>query len=326
MNIRDTTLWKILRKIFGSIRSIQGFKKQKIYGITYFGKEDFKYQRKLRKERLTKKRIYALEDEMWSLPYKPKISVVMPVYNVEKQWLKEAIDSVIVQVYPNWELCIADDASPGAHIKEVLDYYSKKDERIKVVYLENNLGIAGASNAALSFATGKYIAFLDHDDCLSRDSFFEVVKLLNEKPQADLIYSNEDKLTMGGMRLRPVYKTSWDPELFLSYNYLCHLVVCRAELIERIGGFREGFDGSQDYDLLLRITELTPHIFHIPKVLYHWRMIPGSTAAIVDAKSKAFGSARRALEDALKRRQIDGVIEDAERPGTFKVRKITKEE
>jgi glycosyltransferase involved in cell wall biosynthesis len=317
---KETLFWKMLRKLLSPVKTVQNLKKKKIYGLTYLGKEDLKYIKQVRGNRLTKKRIKVMEAEIESFAFQPKISVVMPVYNVEKRWLAEAVESVFNQVYQDWELCIADDASPSPHIKEVLEGFRKSDERVKVKYLTENRGISGASNEAFSLVTGEYAALLDHDDCLSRDSLFEVVKLVNSHPEADIIYSDEDKLSMGGMRLRPVFKPDWDPGLFLTYNYLCHLVVCRRELVDRVGGFRRGFEGSQDYDLLLRVTEITDRIFHIPKVLYHWRMIPGSAASVVDAKSDAFERGRQALADAMKRRGIQAEVLNGESPGTFYVK------
>jgi glycosyltransferase involved in cell wall biosynthesis len=319
--VKNSRLKKALKRMLSPLKGLEKLKKKKIYGLSYFNKEDLKYLKQVRKSRWTKQGIGELEKEIAAFKFQPKISVVMPVYNVEAKWLKEAIASVFSQVYPDWELCIADDASPSPHIKEVLEYYKNRDQRVKVKFLETNRGISGASNEALSLASGDYAAFLDHDDMLSRDSLYEVVKLLNLHPEAEIIYSDEDKLTMGGLRLRPVYKPGWDPELFLTYNYLCHLVVCSRELLERAGGFRAGFEGSQDYDLLLRLTELTGNIFHIPKVLYHWRMIPGSTAAVVDAKASSFERAKRALADAMKRRGIEAEILDSTPPGTFRINK-----
>jgi glycosyltransferase involved in cell wall biosynthesis len=319
--VKNTLLGRILRRLLSPLKAFGNLKKKKIYELTYFTKEDIKYQKQVRKNRLTEKKINTLETEIESFEFQPKISVVMPVYNVEQKWLEGAIESVFLQVYQNWELCIADDASPSPHIKEVLNLFKNRDERVKIKYSESNRGISGASNEALSLATGQYVALLDHDDVLSGDSLFEIVKLLNAHPEAELIYTDEDKLSMGGLHLRPVFKPDWDPDLFLTYNYICHLVVCKKELVERAGGFRLGFEGSQDYDLLLRLTELTDKIFHIPKVLYHWRMIPGSAAFVVDAKSKAFERGKRALEDALKRRGIRAEVLDSKPKGTFRIRK-----
>lgn len=317
--VKNTLLGRILRRLLSPLKLFGNLKKKKIYELTYFTKEDIKYQKQVRKNRLTEKKIKTLEKEIESFGFQPKISVVMPVYNVEQKWLEEAIESVFLQVYQNWELCIADDASPSPHIKEILNLFNDRDERVKIKYLETNQGISGASNEALSLATGEYVALLDHDDVLSGDSLFEIVKLLNAHPETELIYTDEDKLSMGGLHLRPVFKPDWDPDLFLTYNYICHLVVCKRELIERAGGFRLGFEGSQDYDLLLRVTELTDKIFHIPKVLYHWRMIPGSAAFVVDAKSKAFERTKRALEEALHRRGIRAEVQEGKNKGTFRI-------
>jgi hypothetical protein len=319
--VKNTLLGRILRRLLSPLKLFGNLKRKKIYELTYFTKEDVKYQKQVRKNRLNEKKIKTLEKEIVSFEFQPKISVVMPVYNVEQKWLEEAIESVFLQVYQYWELCIADDASPSPHIKEVLNFFKDRDERVKIKYLQTNRGISGASNEALSLATGQYVALLDHDDVLSRDSLFELVKFLNIHPEAELIYTDEDKLSMGGLHLRPVFKPDWDPDLFLTYNYICHLVICKRELVEQAGGFRLGFEGSQDYDLLLRLTELTDKIFHIPKVLYHWRMIPGSAAFVVDAKSKAFERAKRALEEALQRRGIRGEVLDGETQGTFRIRR-----
>jgi O-antigen biosynthesis protein len=319
--VKNTLLGRILRRLLSPFKFFGDLKKKKIYELTYFTKEDIKYQKQVRKNRLTENKIKSLEKEIESFKFQPKISVVMPVYNVEQKWLEEAIESVFSQVYQNWELCVADDASPSPHIKDVLNLFKNRDKRVKIKYLQSNRGISGASNEALSLATGQYVALLDHDDVMSRDSLFEIVKLLNTHPEAEIIYTDEDKLSMGGLHLRPVFKPDWDPDLLLTYNYICHLVVCKRELVRRAGGFRLGFDGSQDYDLLLRLTELTDNIFHIPKVLYHWRMIPGSAAFVVDAKSKAFERAKLALVDALQRRGIQAEVLDGETQGTFRIRK-----
>lgn len=279
---------------------------------------DFIYARQVKRNAWTAEKIAGLKKESENFKYKPLISVIMTVYNIEREWLVRAIESVLAQVYANWELCIVDDASTQPHIKEVLREYAGADKRIRVKYLEENRGMSGAANEALDMALGEFTAFMDHDDELSCDSLFEVVKLLNREQGADLIYTDEDKLTLTGKRVRPVYKSGWDPELFLTYNYLCHLVVCRRDLVMKVGGFRKGFEGSQDYDLWLRVTEKTDRVYHIPKVLYHWRMVPGSAALVVDAKKEAFAKSKQALRDAMKRRGIDAEISDGKKIGTFK--------
>ncbi len=313
---------KILGHMVHRVRILKNAIKENWLGISDFSKEDLEYKKWVKENALTDADIETKKKEIESYSFKPTISVVMPVYNIERKWLDKAIESVFSQVYEKWELCIADDASPKPHIKKVLKRWQNYDERVNVKFLEKNLGISGASNEALSLATGLYVALMDHDDELSQDSLYEVVRLLNEHPEAEIIYTDEDKLTVRGQRLRPVYKPDWDPELFLTYNYLCHLVVCRRDLIFKVGGFRKGFEGSQDYDLLLRLTEWSDKIFHIPKVLYHWRMIPGSAALVVDAKKQAFEKSKQALRDAMKRRGIRAAISDGETIGTFKVKEI----
>lgn len=274
----------------------------------------------LEKNKLSLEKIEEIKAEIKSFPYQPKISVVMPVYNIDRIWLEKAIQSVINQIYQNWELCIVDDGSIKEYIPKILTDYSNKDRRIKFRLLDENQGISLASNQGLSLTTGEYITFLDHDDELSQDSLYEIVKFLNTHREADIIYTNEDKITIEGKRIQPIFKLDWSAKLLLRYNYLCHLTVIRRELIEKVGGFRQGFEESQDYDLLLRITELTVQIFHLPKILYHWRMISGSAALIVDAKKQAFERSKTALREAMKRRGYQAVVKDAILPGKFKVK------
>lgn len=240
--------------------------------------------------------------------YRPKISIIMPVYNVNELWLEKAIDSVRNQIYTNWELCIADDASAKKHIKSILAKYSEMDSRIKIKYLSKNLGISGASNEALSLATGEFIGLLDNDDELSIDALYEVVKLLDEKPKTDFIYSDEDKINLEGMRWQPFFKPGWSPDILLSINYICHFTVIRKKIIEDIGRFRLGVEGSQDHDLFLRAMEKTNNVEHIPKILYHWRMTPGSTALNISAKDYAGINGVRSVQDYLKRQDIEGVV------------------
>ena len=234
----------------------------------------------------------------------------MPVYNPDEGWLEAALDSVVGQVYQNWELCVRDDASTRHHVRETLSRYEKLEARIKVSHGRENLGICGASNAALSMAEGEFVALLDHDDELAPDALFEVVKLLQERPDADLIYTDEDMMDEAGNRFGPRFKPDWSPEMLLALNYVIHLSVYRRSLLEEIGGFRPGFEGSQDYDLVLRFTEKTDKIFHIPKVLYHWKAVSGSVAADVEAKPQTHERTRRALQEALARRNLEGSVED----------------
>jgi len=241
--------------------------------------------------------------------YQPKISIIVPVFNTPRQFLIEMIESVLGQTYPNWELCIADGGSKEKYIKEILYSYSKKDKRIKVKYLSENKGIVGNSNEALRLATGDYITFLDHDDVLPPFALFEVVKAINENPDVDVIYSDEDKIDAKGKRFDPHFKPDWNPDLLRSVNYITHLFVVKRELLDSIGWFREGFDGSQDYDLILRATEKAKKIVHIPKVLYHWRVWGNSVSFSPETKMYAFEAGKKALEDHLKRLGLKGKVE-----------------
>lgn len=251
----------------------------------------------------------------------PKISIITPVWNTDERWIRRAIESVINQTYDNWELCLVDGGSTKPHIKPVLTEYAAKDSRIKIRFLTENKGISGNSNAALALATGEFVGFLDHDDELSPFSLSEIIQVLNRNPNVDFIYSDEDKIDETGKRKDPFFKPDWSPDMFLSHNYLCHFSVIRKSLIDSVGGFREGYDGSQDYDLFLRVTEkIAPStIVHIPKILYHWRMIQGSASDQIDAKPYAFVAAKKALRDVLIRRKIDGDVQDGLFPSSYRI-------
>jgi len=267
------------------------------------------YKRWVETRALTGIREKEIIREISQFAYKPLISIIVPVYNVEEKWLRKCIESVRNQLYTNWELCLADDASPKKHIRKVLDEYKLMDPRIKVVYREKNGHISECSNSALALATGEFIGLLDHDDVLSRDALYENVKLLNMHPDADLIYSDEDKITEEGERHSPFFKPDWSPDLLLSQMYICHFSIYRKTIIDQIGGFRKGYEGSQDYDLALRFTELTDAIYHIPKILYHWRTIPESTASGAVAKNYTDDSGYKALQDAVLRRGLNATVE-----------------
>lgn len=240
----------------------------------------------------------------------PTISVIMPVYNTAEEWLRRCIESVLNQAYPHWELCIADDASTEPHVKQLLTLYASKDSRIKVVYRERNGHISEASNSALALASGRWIALLDHDDELPPHALYLVSKAIIQHPDARVIYSDEDKIDEVGQRFDPYLKPDWNPDLFLSQNMISHLGVYSTDLVRAVGGFRKGYEGSQDYDLALRCIEtLGPHqILHIPHVLYHWRAIEGSTARAKGEKSYASIAGGRALEDHLMRTGVRNAV------------------
>lgn len=246
--------------------------------------------------------------DLENFSYQPLISVILPVFNTPIQFLKACINSVIGQIYENWELCIADDASTNPEVKKVLEEYRKKDYRIKIVYRQENGHISHSSNSALELAEGEFCLLLDHDDELSSDCMYEIVKLLNENRQLDLIYSDEDKIDENGKHSMPHFKPQWCPDSFLSRNYIGHVVVCRTSILKKIGGFRVGFEGSQDYDMLLRFTEQTQRIQRIPKILYHWRTHAASTASVEDVKPYAYEAARKALAEACTRRNEEADI------------------
>lgn len=253
--------------------------------------------------------------------YKPLISIIVPVFNTPEQFLREAIDSVLAQVYPHWELCIADDASTQPHVRQVLRDYAAKDDRIKVIFRQENGHISLCSNSALELATGEYIALLDHDDALPPEALYEVAFLLNRHPEADMVYSDEDKLNEDGKRCNPFFKPDWCPDSFLSRMYTCHFGVYRRAIVTEIGGFRTGYEGSQDYDLVLRFTEKTNQIFHIPKILYHWRIHSASAASGTAAKPYAYEAGERAIVDALRRRGEKGkVISHPQLLGIYTIR------
>lgn len=267
-----------------------------------------------------------IKKEIERFEYTPKISLVMPVYNVEKKWLVDCIKSIEEQYYTNWELCIADDASTEKYIKPLLEKYEFEDERIRVIYRKENGHISEASNSALSIATGEFVGLIDNDDLLAPNALFEVVKLLNKNKNYDLIYSDEDKITEESVRVHPCFKSDWAPDMLMSTNYICHFGVYRKSIIDQIGGFRKGYEGAQDYDLVLRFTEKTDKIGHISKILYHWRMINESTAVNPDSKGYAFEAGKKALEDALERRNLKGSVEHGRLLGIYNVTYTVKDE
>ncbi|NJD54181.1 MAG: glycosyltransferase family 2 protein [Candidatus Methanoperedens sp.] len=300
---------------------LRSFIRQAIVYLKYSGKLASNYEIYLEQNKITDQNLSNMRAQIKNFKYSPKISIITPVYNVDGIWLEKAINSVIDQVYENWELCLVDDASKGDYIKKMLDRYSEKDPRIKVKYLSRNQGISGASNEALSLATGEFAGFLDHDDELSVNALYEVVKLLQEHPEADMIYSDEDNITIDDKRVNPYFKPDWSPDLLLSNMYTCHFGIYRKNLIDEIGRFRKGFEGSQDYDLVLRVTEQTDKIFHIPEILYHWRQLPGSTSVRYQSKSYADISAYKALEEAIDRRKISGKVLPGRFPGFFRIKR-----
>ena len=278
------------------------------------------YEEWIQNHRLTQSDLERITSDIRDMTYKPVFSVIIPVFNTEKRWLRRCLDSVLAQLYPYWELCIADDASTEPHIHDLLNEYMARDSRVRVVFRQENGHISASSNSALELARGEFVALLDHDDEMTIDALYENAVLLNSHPDADMIYSDEDKITEENLRYMPFFKPDWSPDTFLSQMYSGHLGVYRTELIRKIGGFRVGFEGSQDYDLVLRFTEQTSHIHHIPKILYHWRTAQGSTARSPDSKDYAYLAAREAIQEALSRRGEGGWVEFVPHyPGQYRV-------
>jgi glycosyltransferase involved in cell wall biosynthesis len=240
----------------------------------------------------------AIRAHLEQLVYKPLISIVMPAYNTPEALLREAIGSVRAQLYPNWELCVADDASPSAEVVNVLKELAGQDSRIKWMRRERNGHISAASNSALTLAKGEFVALMDHDDILAERALYEVVVELNAHPDADLIYSDEDRIDENNVRFEPYFKTDWNPELFLGQNMISHLGVYRKTILDEVNGFRTGYEGSQDYDLALRVVAKTKadRIRHVPAILYHWR---GST----ERKSFSEGQLQRCIAAARAAKQ-----------------------
>ena len=240
-----------------------------------------------------------LRKESRAFGYQPCISIVTPVFNTPIKWLEECVESVLGQIYEKWELILVDDSSTDPELLKFLPELAARDPRI-VLGKEAERGISAASNRGIQLAQGEWIGFLDHDDVLEPDALSEHVRWLQTHRDADLVYSDEDKLTEQGLDA-PIFKPDWSPDYFLSCNYICHFTIIRRDVLEAVGGFRSEFDGAQDYDLFLRISEKTTRIDHIPRVLYHWRRSPGSTADNIRRKPGSLETGRLALEAHLER-------------------------
>jgi len=252
----------------------------------------------------------------------PLFTIVVPVYRPPAWALERCVASVLAQTYHGFQLVLADDASRDPALEELLRSFARLDPRIELVFREENGGISAATNSALEHARGEHIAFLDNDDELHPQALEKMAAAIAENPKADVLYSDEDKLSPSGQRYVPTLKPDWSPDLLLSCAYLCHLLVVRRSLVHKLGGLRSEFDGSQDYDLMLRATEDAAAIVHVPEILYHWRVLAGSASGDTGAKPWAYEAGRRALESALARRDIEAVVEPHERfVGNFHVRR-----
>ncbi len=251
----------------------------------------------------------------------PLLSIVVPVYKPSLWYFEACVQSVLDQTYGSWELLLCDDGSGMPELTEAMEALADRDARIKPLALEQNGGISAATNRALAEAKGEFIVLLDHDDVLDAEALAEIAHVVLTMDDADVIYSDEDKLDEIDRTYQPQFKPDWDPELLLSYPYLGHATAIRHDLVQRVGGFRSEFDGSQDFDIMLRATEQARRVVHIPRVLYHWRVVAGSAAGDPDAKPWAYDASRRVLEDAVVRRGIDGVVEKGGFLGSYNLRR-----
>lgn len=273
-----------------------------------FHKEKNDYRSWRKKYILSKEELAAQKKERFT--YEPKISIVIPLYKTPEKYLKELIDAVRAQTYSNWELCFSDGSGGETPLRKTVRTYQKKDSRIKMVCSAKPLQISANTNAALKIATGDFIAFADHDDLLTADALYENIKVLNENPEIDFIYSDEDKIDMNGKDyFEPHFKPDFNLDLLRTTNYICHFVVVRKTIVDEIGGLKSEFDGAQDFDFVLRCTEKTSNIYHIPKVLYHWRAHKDSTAENPESKMYAFENGAKAIQAYYDRNGIDATVE-----------------
>jgi len=261
-----------------------------------------------------------IEMKLLGFALQPLVSIIVPIYQTAPQILECTINSVLAQSYPHWELCLADDCSRSPEVDGVLERYARQDSRIRIVRLTENRGISAASNAALGLATGEFMALLDHDDELAQDALYHFVDALNHHPGADVFYSDEDHLDESGLRSDPFFKPDWSPDLILSENYVCHLMVFRRSLCDEVGGFRSEVDLSQDHDLLLRMSAKAREIVHIPRILYHWRTDVYSIDRASSREEQALQSSRRAVDDFLRAAGVPASVEPGLIPSRWRIR------
>ena len=270
----------------------------------------------MEKNELTKEEIE--RQKAYKFNFSPKISIVVPMYNTDEIFFKELVESIENQTYSNWELCLADGSETQ---NESLKQYYEKNKKIKYKFLNENKGISENTNKAIEMATGEYIGFLDHDDLISQDALFEMIKVINENQNAEFIYSDEDKIDEQYERFEPYFKPDYSPETLACNNYITHFVVVKKELLDRVGKLNSEFNGAQDFDFVLRATSEAKDVVHISKILYHWRVHKSSTANVADAKPYAYEAGKKAVEAHLKRTGRNGIVEDGQDvPGIYKIK------
>lgn len=304
----------------------KGFRYLKHYGFKEFmvrlsermEPEEVPYGPWFEKHRVSEETLMKQKKRHWTK--KPVISIVVPAYKTPEEFLCQMIDSVREQSYPYWELCIANGSPEDEAMAAVLKRYQELDDRIKVQELKENLGIAENTNAAFAMATGEFIALLDHDDLLAPNALYEVADRIVSDEQIDVVYTDEDKVTMElDEHFQPHFKPDFSIDLLRSNNYICHLFVVRRTLVEQVRGFRKAYDGAQDYDFIFRCTEKAKKIVHVPEVLYHWRTHKASTADNPMSKMYAFDAGKRAIEGNLERCGIEGTVSHTKDLGFYRV-------
>lgn len=283
-----------------------------------FQADDVDYEQWYENHKALPEELEKQKNEKWKR--KPLISIVVPVYNTPQVFLQQMIESVQNQSYSEWELCIGNASPENKEMKKILEEY-KKDARIKEVEIPENKGISQNTNRAMEIASGELIGLLDHDDLLAPNALYEIAKAVNEHPDAEVIYTDEDKVTTDlKEHFQPHLKPDFNLDLLRSNNYICHFFVASRDLIKRVGGFRPEFNGAQDYDLILRCTEQAKQIVHIPKILYHWRVHKASTADNPASKMYAFDAGKRAIEEHLVRCRTKGTVQHTKDLGFYRVK------
>lgn len=297
------TVKKIILHIFKTKR-----KKEKLAEKLY---QDWILQNEPKEEELKSQKVHEFE---WS----PKISIIVPMYHTNENYFLELLNSLFAQTYTNWELCLADGSEQK---NETIFAMCSRCSKIKYQFLSENKGISENTNQALEMADGDFIAFLDHDDCLPPFALYEVVKTIQENPEVEFIYSDEDKINEKGERFQPYFKPDFSPETLECHNYITHLVVLKKTLLDKIGKLDSRLDGAQDFDFVLRATENTKNIVHIPKILYHWRAHKNSTAKVSDAKNYAYEAGAQAVAEHLKRMGKEAIVKKSDEvPGMYQVK------
>lgn len=295
------------------------FVQKVVHKVGNVKKQPVNYQKWLKKHMPSEEQLK--EQRNYEFAEKPLFSIVVPLYKTPEEYLRQMIASVENQTYSNWELCLSDGSGKESPITGVLEEYKKKDSRIRVVYSESQLQISENTNAAINIASGDFVVFMDHDDTICPNALYECAKAINEDDSIEVLYSDEDKMTMDGNKFfQPHFKPDMNLDLLCTVNYICHLFVAKRTLLDKVGMLRSEFDGAQDYDFILRCIENTKHVKHIAKILYHWRSHEDSTAENPESKMYAFVAGQRAIEAHYNRIGVKAEVSQGEFPGLYRTK------